>query len=98
MATDEIAYKLFFLLVFDRLQIDHLKIASLGKVTVFIEDVCDSAAHACCKITSCSAKDHNTPAGHVFATVIADTFHNSDGSAVTNREAFADHTPDICFS
>src|SRR6266704_577438 len=43
---DEIADELLLSRIFERLEIHHLKIAALGEIAFFVDDIGDTAAHA----------------------------------------------------
>ena len=88
----------FFLRVFQLFEIDHLQVASLSKITGVIGDVCNTAAHARCKISAGVTQNDNPSACHVFATVVADTFNNGNGTAVTNAEPLTGNTSDERFA
>src|SRR5213075_1567771 len=79
---DEIPDVLLFLRIFVRLEIDDLKIPTLRKIAVFVDDVCEASAHPRSKIASCAAKNDDPAAGHVFAAVIADAFNDGNRTAV----------------
>ena len=50
----------------------------LREVPLLVEDIRDAAAHAGCKVATGRAEHHNRPVGHVFATMVADSFNNRD--------------------
>ena len=88
MSRDEILDELFFLRVFQSFQVDHFQIAALREIALLVENVGDAAAHTGRKVASGAAKNDHPPA--VSCTpVIADTFDNSNRSAVSNREPLA---------
>src|SRR5690606_9652462 len=72
---------------FECVQLDHAHVALALEIAGFIEHIRDAAAHACSKVAASGAEHHDTPAGHVFATVVADTFHNGGRAAVAHAEA-----------
>src|SRR5205814_3871230 len=95
---DQAANKGFFIRILEFFEIDHLQVASLSKITSVIDDVCDSAAHDCCKISAGVTENDNPSACHVFATVVANTFDNGNGTAVANAESLTRNTPDERFA
>src|SRR5437016_3689497 len=92
MPGDEITDEGFLFRIFQFFQIDHLKITPLRKITLDVDHVCDPTTHARCKVSAGAAQDNDTSTGHVFAAMIADTFNNGDGTAVSNGEPFSGHT------
>ena len=98
MAGDQPSNECFLFGVFQFFQIDHLKVAPLGEIALFIEDVGNAAAHARRKIPSCTAKDNDAAARHVFATVIADTFDDGMRTAVPNAESLTGNPADECLA
>ena len=98
MPRDEIPDEVFFMRIFECFQIDHLKIAALRKVSFFVDDVCNTAAHPGGKISSRAAEDHDPTSGHVLAAVIAHAFNHSDRAAISHREPLAGDTSDKRFT
>src|SRR6478609_5093106 len=86
MTRDEAAYVFFFRQILEGFEVDHLKIAALGEISFFIDDVGDAAAHSRREITSRPAENNHPAAGHVLAAVIANAFDDRDGSAVADGE------------
>ena len=72
----------------DCFQFHHAEIAVHVEVAVPIKDISNAPGHACCKVTSGFAKNDYTATGHVFATVIADSFNDSMGATVPHAESF----------
>ena len=79
-------------------QVDHFQIAALREIALLVENVGDTAAHTGRKVASGAAKNDHPPARHVLAPVIADTFDNSDRSAVSNREPLAGDAANVRFA
>ena len=67
-------------------------------ITVFIQHVSYTTAHAGCKVLANLTDDSHTSSGHVFTSVIAHAFDNCGRSRVTNTETFTSQTVDISFS
>src|SRR5689334_11268197 len=76
-------------------ELDHFLVAQLREHRVVVVDVRDSAAHAGGEVSSGRADDHDAPAGHVFATMIADAFHHRTRAGVSNAESLADHAANV---
>ena len=99
MARDEIFYQLQVLLVKQRFEIDRIEIAAfLRKVSALIVNVGDATTHTGREISAARAENHNQSVGHVFATVIADTFNDGGCSRVANCKALAGNTVEESFA
>ena len=70
---------------------DQLHVAARRKISGFVENVSDAAAHAGGEIASGLAENHHATPGHVFATVIADGLDDSVNAGVADAEALARH-------
>ncbi len=79
-------------------EINHGKIAALGKVTRLIEDVSHATRHAGGKVPPRVADDQHAAARHVFAAVVANPFDNRNGAGIAHREALARHAAEIAFA
>src|SRR5258708_26734686 len=75
--------------VIDRSQLDHPEVASRWERTIFVEHVGDPAAHAGCDVASCFTEPCDQAAGHVFASMIADSLAHRMRAAVAPRESLA---------
>src|SRR5260370_20948026 len=74
----------------DWLEIDRIQIATLsGKIAALVKNVSDAAAHAGGKISATGSEHQDQAPGHVFATVVANSFDYSGRSGVANRKALA---------
>ena len=83
----------------ERIEIDHLRIAAVfNEVTRFVEYVGDASAHTGSKIAAGRAEDDHASAGHVFTTVVADAFHDGMYTAVADAESFAGPAADVGFA
>src|SRR6266852_7128150 len=72
------------------LEIDRFQIAALfGEVAALVKNVGDATAHAGGKISATGSERQNQAPGHVFATVIADSFDYSGSSGVADGKALA---------
>mmetsp|Transcript_51250 Transcript_51250/g.116717 ORF Transcript_51250/g.116717 Transcript_51250/m.116717 type:complete len:417 (-) Transcript_51250:3697-4947(-) len=67
-------------------QLDHLPVAILLEVTLWIKDPRDTATHTRSEIGPGLAQDHHASPGHVLATVVADTLHDHPGPGVPDSE------------
>ena len=81
-----------------RFQLDHAHVAQRREGVVFIPDIRNTATHASGKVTTGFAKYDNTTAGHVFTTVITNTFNNRQGTTVTHAETFGRNASEIGFT
>ena len=81
-----------------REQIHHFHVAPAGKRVVAIPHIGEAAAHARREIPPGRAENHDAAAGHVFAAVIADAFHNGLRAAVADGEPLADHAAQVQFA
>ena len=63
-----------------RLEIDHRRIAALGKFALEVEHVGDAARHAGREVSSCGSQNDDRAAGHVFAAVVADALDHRQGA------------------
>ena len=77
---------------------NHVFVDLCIQIIVFIEYISDTAAHTGCKVLADTSKDDCTATCHIFTAVIADTFHNSDCTGVTNAETFSRYTVDKGFT
>ena len=71
-----------FVLIGEFFEADHILVAVRGEVTGLVEHIGDAAAHARGEIASRPAEHEYPPAGHVFATVVANGL--DDRRAVEN--------------
>src|SRR5229473_4966011 len=68
---------------------DHLRVAELAEFLFRIEHVGDAAAHAGGEVSAGWTEHHHPPAGHVLAAVIADSLHDGNCTAVSDRESLS---------
>src|SRR3981189_693414 len=74
----------------DWLEINRLQIAALfGEVAALVKNIGNAAAHAGGKISPAGSEHQHQAPGHVFATVVADSFDHSSRSGIANRKALA---------
>src|ERR1700730_5845294 len=74
----------------NRLQVDRVQVAALlGKISALVENVSHPATHASGKISPAGPEHQDQAPGHVFATVIANSFDHSSRSGVANCKALA---------
>ena len=97
VSRDE-ATNTFHIVAVEWLEIDHLCITTLSKVTGQVQYIRDAATHACCEITSGSAQDDNPSTGHVFAAMVADPFHDRVNTAVSYGEPLAGYATNKRFT
>ena len=83
--------------VFDQGKFDHFHIAIVIEIAGLVPYISHTAAHAGGKVPSRPTEHNDAASGHIFATVVSDTFHNGDSSAVPYTEAFADTAIDVDF-
>src|SRR5689334_6793761 len=69
--------------------------ANSGKITILIEDVSNSTAHASAEIATGPAQNHDSTVCHVLATVVADSFYDRRGTGVPNGEPFASNSVEV---
>src|ERR1700722_14314389 len=75
VTRDETANRLDILRLEQRFEVDAVEITSLFcEIRALIQHVCETAAHACRKISATGAQYEHQSVGHVFAPVVADTF------------------------
>ena len=79
----------------NRFNIHHREVAAIGEIAFLVEHIGHPAGHASGKVAPCLTKNHNHPASHIFAAVIAHAFHNRHGTRVAHGEAFACHAATI---
>ena len=65
-----------------------------GNVPFGIEDVGHAAGHAGAEVPTGRTDDHDPPAGHVLAAVVADALDDGVGTRVAHAEPLADHAAD----
>ena len=70
-------------------------VAQFAEHAVVVVNVGDSAGHSGGEVAAGGADHHHSPAGHVFAAVIANAFHHSARAAVAHGESFAGHAVEI---
>src|SRR5712691_3795786 len=79
-------------------ELDHGEVAALLEIAFFIEHVSHPAAHACREVAAGIAEyDHRAP-GHIFATVVAHTFHHGNGTGIAHGETLTGDTAEIAFA
>ncbi len=72
-------------------KVDHLPVDVVRQRAVRVVDIGHPARHAGREVASGGAQDDDLAAGHVLATVVADTLDDRVGARVADRESFADH-------
>src|SRR5690606_18083748 len=77
-----------------RIKVYHLLVTVSTEVARYVINPGDTTAHTSSKVTACFAQDQRTSSGHVFTTVVTDTFHNGRSSGVSYRKTFACHAVD----
>ena len=83
----------------DILQFDHFQVAAIpAEITILIQDVCNTAAHASCKIAPGGSQNNSPSAGHIFTTMVTDAFYHSLNAAVANTEPFSGDAANIGFT
>src|SRR5690606_32283619 len=70
-------------------QLHHGLIATVLEAAVFVQHVGDPARHAGGEIAARHAQHDHGAAGHVFAAVVAHTFHHGVTAGVAHAETFA---------
>ena len=98
MALDHQADFLDFRRVLQTLQHDHLLVAILTEIACLIQHAGHPAGHAGGKVAARPPQHHHPPAGHVFATVIADRFHHGGDAAVAHAKSLPRHAADVSFA
>src|SRR5207302_10925502 len=73
----------------DLFQLDHAHVAARLELPVLVQDEGDPAGHPGREVPSGPAEDHDHPAGHVLAAVIAGAFDDSPRAAVADGKALA---------
>src|SRR5260221_9295785 len=72
------------------LEVNRIQIAALFcEVAAFVENVGDTTTHAGGKISPTGSENQDQAPGHVFTTVVADSFDHRGPSGVANCEALA---------
>ena len=95
VVLEQPAHGFFIMFGRDPFEVDHIAVAAARKDTVGIIDVGFAARHAGREITPGPADDDDAPAGHVFATVIADALDHGDCTGVAHREPLAGNATEI---
>src|SRR5881392_891752 len=98
MSKDHVLEQLGFIRLFDLRQLNHVAIAAPDKIVIFIEYISDATRHPRGKVSAGPAQHDHAAAGHVFATMIADTFDDGTDTTVANAEAFTGHSIDVGFA
>ena len=68
------------------------------KISLHIQNIGRTAAHAGSKIASCTSQNNYRTTGHIFTTMVTNTLNNSVHATVTDAEAFTGSTADIRFT
>ena len=76
-------------------KVHHVQITAYFKITGLIEDVSDTPGHPGGKITTGTANDNDPATGHVFTTMISDSFHYSHCTAVSYGKTFSGDAAEI---
>src|SRR5271169_333820 len=84
MPLDQRMQLLYLIVVPDRTQLDHSRIAARCERAVFVKHVGHTAAHSGGEVTPGLAEHDNQPARHVLASVIADSLDNRMRTAVAH--------------
>ena len=98
MLTDELEQFLATDRIFHKVYLHHIHVAEVVEGVVWIIDISHAATHACCEVPARLSEDNDTPAGHVFATMVACSFDDSNGSTVSHCKTFSHTTVDIKFA
>ena len=80
------------------LQVDHGEVAALGEIAGLVQHIGDAAGHAGREITAGIADDDDDAAGHVFAAMVSDAFHDCDGAGIADGEALTGNAAEIAFA
>src|SRR5690606_13233851 len=83
-----------FVFGIQRIKVYHLLVTVSTEVARYVINPGDTTAHTSSKVTACFAQDQRTSSGHVFTTVVTDTFHDGRSSGVSYRKTFACHAVD----
>src|SRR4051794_17712850 len=88
MLLDESA-RLVEIVVLEPLELDQLGVAARRERALGVEHVCDAAAHSGREVAPGRAQHHHAAAGHVLATVVADSLDHRIDARVAHAEALA---------
>ena len=58
----------------------HFLVQTDIQIIVLVQHISDTTAHTCRKVLAGSAKDYHTTTCHILTSMIANAFHNSNGS------------------
>src|SRR5437660_1758964 len=86
---DHLAQDLLVLGGDDLFQLDHAHVAARLELPVLVQDEGDPAGHPGREVPSGPAEDHDHPAGHVLAAVIAGAVDDSPRAAVADGKSIA---------
>ena len=67
----------------------HRGVATLGELSVFVENIGYAATHAGGEVTTSFTKDRNRATRHVFASMVAGALHNSGCTRQTHGKTLA---------
>src|SRR5947209_13380869 len=81
-----------------RLEIDHRRIAALGKLALEVKHVSDAAGHAGREVSSRGSQNDDRAAGHVFAAMVTDALDDRAGAGIAHREALAGDATEVGFA
>ena len=98
MVLDERLQQVNVVGFYNRFQVNHAAVAESREDAVFVEDKGDSTTHAGRKVSPSLAQDDSHAAGHVFAAMVAHTFHDGVRAAVAHRESLSGHSSEIRFA
>src|ERR1035437_2222947 len=91
VALDQFPDDLDFVGVLQGFAADHFLVAMRREIAGFIQHISHAAGHAGGKVAPGPAQNNHAPAGHVFATMIADALDDRIHAAVPHAEPFARH-------
>ena len=77
---------------------NHLFVHSHIQVVIFIQHICDTAAHTCRKVLTSTTKYYDTSTCHVLAAMIANALYNCNRTGVSDTETFSCNTVDKCLT
>src|SRR5512133_162571 len=85
-------------LLWNRGHIDKLGVADLSKSAVFVQYVGKATAHSGCEVASRLTDNDHSTAGHVFTSVVTNTFDDGRSTTISDSEALSSHAAEECFA
>ena len=98
MPGDKFPEFLYVSFLFHQRQLNHSHVAVVIEITRFIQYISYTAAHSCSEVASRGAEYNHSSAGHVFAAMIANAFHNGCCTAVSYGKSFTCNSRDVGFA